>query len=117
MLPLFRRNNFVERVVVNGIRLPVKLRGGGIHSLMNAKLIEVGSISRIQLSAAVILWIGVVIRDSLAALVVVGAQHSPGYVLWTTIVAAVAIRQAFVLASRMIGKTRLRITSMSLRTI
>ena len=34
---------------------------------MDTKFIQVGPVSRIQLSAAVILWIGVVIRDSLAA--------------------------------------------------
>ena len=70
-----RRNDLVEGVVVNRIRLPLKLRVGSIHSLMDTKFIEVGPISRIQLSAAVILWIGVVIRDSFAAQVIVSAQH------------------------------------------
>jgi hypothetical protein len=65
---------------------------------MYTKFIEIGPIGRIQLSAAVILWIGVVIRDSLAAQVIVGAQDLARYFLGTATIAAVVIRQAFILA-------------------
>src|SRR5580698_375336 len=61
-----RRNNLVEGVVVNLCGLPFELRIGSIHSLMEAKFIEVGPIGRIQLSTAVILWIAVVIRHPFA---------------------------------------------------
>ena len=45
---------------------------------MDTKFIEIGPISRIQLSATVILWIGVMIRDSLAAQVIVAALGNDG---------------------------------------
>src|SRR5579864_8763818 len=77
------RNNLVEGVVVNRIRLPVELRVGSIHSLMDTKFIEVASICWIQLSAAVVLGVGVVISDSFAAQVIVGAQYLSRYFLWT----------------------------------
>ena len=63
---------------------------------MHTKFIEIGPIGRIQLPAAVIRWIGVVIRDSLAAQVIVGAQDLARYFLWTATIAAVVTRQAFI---------------------
>src|SRR6202011_1325957 len=89
-----RRNNLVEGVVVNRIWLAVQLRVGSILSLVDTKFVEVGPISRVQLSAAVVLWIGVVIRDSFAAQVVVSAQYLSGYFLRTALIAAVVIRQS-----------------------
>ena len=65
---------------------------------MDTEFVEVAPIGRIQLSTAVVLWIGVVIRDSFAAQVIVGAQHLSRYFLWTAAVAAVLIWQTFVLA-------------------
>ena len=56
------RNNFIERVVVDRIRFSLKLRVRSIHSLMDAKFVEKRAIRGIQLSAAVILWVRVVIR-------------------------------------------------------
>src|ERR1700693_5274096 len=91
-----RRNNLIEWVVVDRICLPLRLRVGSIHCLMDTKFIQVGPIGRVQLSAAVILWIGVVIRDSFAAQVVVSTQYSSRYFLWAALIAAVVIRQAFV---------------------
>ena len=67
------RNDLVEGVIVDGIWLPLKFRVGSIHSLMDTKFIEVTPVGWIQFSASVILWIGVVISDSLAAQVVVSA--------------------------------------------
>src|ERR1700683_183831 len=101
---VWRRNNLVEGVVVNRIRLPVKLRVGSIDSLMDTKFIQVGPISRVQLSAAVILWIGVVIRDSFAAQVIVSAQDLSRYFLWSALIAAVVIGQTFILAQKRLGK-------------
>ena len=68
------------------------------HSLVDTEFVEVAPIGRIQLSTAMVLWIGVVIRDSFAAQVVVGAQYLSRYFLWTAAIAAVLIRQTFVLA-------------------
>src|SRR5580693_7311387 len=99
-----RRHNLVEGVVVNRIRLPAEFRVGSIHSLMYTKFIEISPIGRIQLSAAMIRWIGVVIRDSLAAQVIVGAQDLARYFLWTATIAAVVIRQAFILAQECLRK-------------
>jgi hypothetical protein len=65
---------------------------------MDTEFIEIGPVSRIQLSAAMILGIGVVIRNSLAAQVIVGAQNLARYFLWPAAIAAVVKRQAFVLA-------------------
>jgi len=45
---------------------------------VHTKFIEVSTIGGIQLPAAVICWVGVVIRHSFAAQVVVGAQHLTG---------------------------------------
>src|SRR5579859_5244017 len=67
-----RRNNLVEGVIVNSIWLPFEFRVGSIHSLMDAKFIEVGPVGRIQLSAAVILGVGIVIGNSFATQVVIG---------------------------------------------
>ena len=67
---------------------------------MDTKLIEVGPIRRIQLPAAVVLCVGVVIRDSFATQVVVCAYYPSRYFLRTAIVAAVVIRQAFILAQK-----------------
>src|ERR1700736_211331 len=92
------RNNLVEGVVVHRIWLAVKLCVGSIHSLADTKFVEVGPTGRVQLSAAVVLWIGVVIRDSFAAQVVVSAQYPSGYFLRTALIAAVVIRPAFILA-------------------
>src|SRR5271168_234285 len=91
-----RRNNLVEGVVVNRIWLAVKLRVGSIHSLVDTKFVEVGPIGRVQLSAAVILWIAVVIRDPFAAQVIVSAQYTSRYFLRAALIAAVVIRQAFI---------------------
>jgi hypothetical protein len=88
------RNNLIEGVVVDRTWRPLKLRVGSIHSLMDTKFIQVGPVSRIQLSTAVVLWIGVVIRDSFAAQVAVSAQYPSGYFLRTALTAAVVIRQA-----------------------
>src|ERR1700721_347589 len=95
-----RRNNLVEGVVVNWFRFPVELRVGSIHSLMDTKFVEVGPIGWIQLSTAVILWIAVVIRDPFAAQVVVSIQYSSRYLLWAALIAAVVIRQTFILAQK-----------------
>ena len=67
---------------------------------MDTKLIEVGPVNVIQLSTAVILWIGIVIRDSFAAQVVVGAQYPSRHFLYTALVAAVVIGQALILAQK-----------------
>ena len=93
-----RRNNLVEGVVVDWFRLPVELRVGSIHSLLDTKFVEVGPIGRVQLSAAVILWIAVMVRDTFAAQVIVSTQYSSRYLLWAALIAAVVIRQAFILA-------------------
>src|ERR1700675_1252055 len=95
---VFRRNNLVEGVVVHRIWLAVKLRVGSIHSLVDTKFVEVGPIGRVQLSAAVILWITVVIRDPFAAQVIVSTQYSSRYFLWAALIAAVVIRQPSILA-------------------
>jgi hypothetical protein len=63
---------------------------------MDTKFVEVAPIGLVQLSAAVILWIGVVIRDPFAAQVIVSTQYSSRYFLWAALVAAVVIRQAFI---------------------
>ena len=65
---------------------------------MNTKFVKVGPISRVQFSAAVILWIGVVIRDTFAAQVIVSTQYSSRYFLWAAVIAAVVIRQTFIFA-------------------
>ena len=65
---------------------------------MDRKFIVVGPIGRIQLSAAVILWIGVMIRNSFAAQVIVSAQNLARYLLRPATIAAVVIRRAFILA-------------------
>src|SRR6266446_1348426 len=95
-----RRNNLVEGIVVNRGWLAVKLRVRSIYSLMDTKLIEVGPIRRIQLPAAVVLCIGVVIRDSFATQVVVGAQHPTRYFLWTAIIAVVVISHTSILPQK-----------------
>src|ERR1700721_3351882 len=86
-----RRNYLVERVFVNRLRLPVEFRERSIHSLVDTKFVEVAPIGRVQLSAAVIPWIAVVIRDRFAAQVIVGAQYSSRYFLWPATVARVVI--------------------------
>src|SRR5258708_948731 len=93
-----RRNNLVEGVIVDRIWLALKLRVGSIYSLMDTKFIEVGPISGIQFSAAVILWIAVVIRGPFASQVIVSTQYSSRYFLWAAQIAAVVIRQALILA-------------------
>src|SRR5690348_8152014 len=95
---LCRRNNLVEGVVVDRVWLSLKFRIGSIHSFMDTKFVEVGPIGRVQLSAAVILWIAVVIRDPFAAQVIVSAQYSSRYFLCAAPIAGVVIRQAFILA-------------------
>jgi hypothetical protein len=45
-----------------------------------------------------ILWIAVVIRDPFAAQVIVSTQYSSWYFLCAALIAAVVIRQAFILA-------------------
>ena len=67
---------------------------------MDTKFIQVATVSRIQFSAAVICRIGIVIRDSLAAQVIVCAQDSSRYCLWAAAIAAVVIRQTFILAQK-----------------
>jgi hypothetical protein len=67
---------------------------------MDTEFVEVAPISRIQLSTAVILWIGVVIRDSLASQVIVSAQELSRYFLWAATIAAIVIRQSFILAQK-----------------
>jgi hypothetical protein len=91
------RNNFVEGIVVNRIRLSVEFRVGSIYALMDTKLVQIAPISRIQLSAAVILRIRVVIRDPFTTQVIVGAQYSSRYFLWAATISGVVIRRAFVL--------------------
>src|SRR5580658_2569257 len=103
-----RRNNLVEGVVVNRIRLPVELRVGSIHSLVDTEFVEVGPIGRVQLSTAVILRIAVVIRDPFAAQVVVSTQYSSRYFLWAALIAGVVIRQPFILAQERLGKRNYR---------
>src|SRR5580692_588094 len=103
-----RRSNLVEGVVVNRIRLPVELRVRSIHSLVDTKFVEVGPIGRVQLSAAVILWIAVMICDPFAAQVIVSTQYSSRYFLWAALIAAVVIRQAFILAQECLGKRNCR---------
>src|SRR6185437_1309157 len=71
---------------------------------MDSEFVEVGTISRIQLSAAVILCIAVVIRNSLAAQVVVSAQNLARYFLRAVAIAAVAIRQPLILGYERLGK-------------
>jgi hypothetical protein len=80
----------------SGFRL--NFRVGSIHSLMDTEFVEIGPISRIQLSAAVILWIGAMIRNSFAAQVIPSARDLSRYFLWTATIAGAVIRQAFILA-------------------
>jgi hypothetical protein len=47
-------------------------------------------------SSSQILRIGIVIRDSFAGQVIVSAQYLSRYFLWTTLIAAVVIRRAFI---------------------
>src|SRR4029077_15020330 len=93
-----RRNNLVEGVVVNRIWLAVHLRVRSVPALTYTKFVEVGPIGRVQLSAGVILWIAVVIPDPFAAQVIVSTQYSSRYCLCGALIAAVVIRQAFILA-------------------
>jgi hypothetical protein len=67
---------------------------------MDTKFIEIGPIGRIQLSAAVILRVGIVVRYSFATEIIVGAQHSTRYFLWASLIAAVVIRYARILAQK-----------------
>ena len=62
-----------QRVYGLALGLPLKLRVRSIHSLMDAKFVEIGAIRGIQLSAAVILLVRVVIRHSLPTQIVVSA--------------------------------------------
>src|SRR5579863_7765660 len=84
-------DNLVEGVVVDRIWLAVELRVGSIHSLVDTEFVEVGPIDRVQLSAAVILWITVVIREPFPAQVIVSAQYTSRYFLCATLIAAVLI--------------------------
>jgi hypothetical protein len=64
---------------------------------VDTEFVEVAAIGRVQLSAAVILWIAVVIRDPFAAQVIVSTQYSSRYFLWAALIAVVVIRQALIL--------------------
>jgi hypothetical protein len=64
---------------------------------MNTEFIRIASIRRIQLAAAMILWIGVVKRNSFAAQVVIGA-HPSRYFLWAAMIHVVVIRNSLVSA-------------------
>ena len=77
---------------------------------MDTKLVQIAPISRIQLSAAVIFWIRVVIRDSFTARVIVGTQYSFRYFLWTHYIGCRDKANLYI-GSRMTGKTQLSITS------
>jgi hypothetical protein len=65
---------------------------------VDTEFVEVGPIGRIQLSAAAILCIAVMIRNPFAAQVIVSAQDLARYFLWTATIAGVVIGQAFILA-------------------
>ena len=88
------RNDLVEGVVVDRIWLPLKFRVGSIYSFMDTKFVEVGPISGIQFCAAVVLWIGIVIRNSFAAQFTVGAQNPTRDFLRTATVPAVVFPEA-----------------------
>jgi hypothetical protein len=67
---------------------------------MHAKFIKVGPIGRIQLSAAVILRVGVVIGHAFAAQIIVGTQDPTRYFLWAALIAAVVVGHALILAQK-----------------
>jgi hypothetical protein len=67
---------------------------------MDTKFIEVSPIGRIQLSAAVILRVSVVIRHAFAAQIIVAAEHPTGYFLRAALIAAVVIGHALILAQK-----------------
>ena len=79
---------------------------------MDTKFIEVSPIGWIQLSAAVIRRVSIVIRHPFATQIIVGAQHPTQYFLWTVLITAVAIRQALITGSKMTEKTHLPLTPM-----
>jgi hypothetical protein len=64
---------------------------------MNAKFIEVSPVGRIQLSAAVVLGVSIVIRHSFAAQIVICAQHPTRYFLWAVVIHTIVIWKTSVL--------------------
>ena len=61
-----------------GIRGGVEFGVGGVDAFVHAELIEVGSVGWVELAGAVVDGVGVVVGDTFAAGVVVGALDDAG---------------------------------------
>ncbi len=72
---VFRRLNEVIGIIVS---LIMKLGIGGVDSLVHAELVQVRPIRGLEPSAAVVLGIAVVIRDSFAVKIETRAFYSSG---------------------------------------
>jgi hypothetical protein len=80
-------------IIVNPI---MKLGIGGVDSLVHAELVQVRPIRGLEPSAAVVLGIAAVIRDSFAVKIETRAFYSPGNFLRSASRAAVPIRSSLV---------------------
>ena len=90
---VLRRLHQIVRIVVD---LIVKLGIRDVHALIHAELVQISTIRRIEPPTPVVLGIGVVIRDPLAAAIVVSAFHPSRNLLRATAIAAVFVRRALV---------------------
>jgi len=71
------------------IDLVVKFRIRSVHTLIHAELVQISPVRRIKRAAAVVLRIGVMIRDAFAARIVIGAHHASRHVLRPSVINAV----------------------------
>jgi hypothetical protein len=85
---IFLRENKIERIVVDG-HVAMKLGVGSVHPFVHSKLVEVGTVRRVQATASLVFRIGVVIRHAFPAQIVIRALHAPRNLLWATGVYAV----------------------------
>jgi len=68
--PQGRHGGPPPQLSIHSVRCPVELRIGGVDPFVPSKLVQVRSVSRIQLAAPVVLRVRVVICDALAVAIV-----------------------------------------------
>ena len=94
-----RRRHLVIRVIVN-LRVFPELGVRSIDSLVHPKLVQIAPVGRIQRPASVILCVGIMIGNTFAAHVVIGAHHLPGNRLRPALILAVVVRRPLVLSQK-----------------
>ena len=95
-----------ERVwaVVGGVGRGMELGVGGVDALVDAELVEVGAVGRVELAGAMVDGVSIVIGDAFAAAVVEGAFDFTGDHLGCVLVAVVVVGRALVVAGQIVLK-------------